>query len=181
MFYRDILEDESCYGSDLTSVTALQPFLKHMMSQVYKWLHRAMTLNSSMTPYSINSMKKSRSSKSLLRRNFLVLVEYSHRISFMSKESTMSRDILEIFKSYLENTTDTITASDCDSWLYDISSIQYILKDVNSITPYKIWHSFVFPARRRSNRLKPNRNLMMKEIITMSTVVSLLHWKCATR
>ena len=42
----------------------------------------------------------------------------------------MSRDILEIFSYYLENTTDTITASDCDSWLDDISSIQYILKDI---------------------------------------------------
>ena len=42
----------------------------------------------------------------------------------------MSRDILEVFKYYLENTTDSITASDCDSWLCDISSIQYILKDI---------------------------------------------------
>ena len=42
----------------------------------------------------------------------------------------MSRDILEVFKYYLENTTDSITASDCDSWLWDISSIQDILKEL---------------------------------------------------
>ena len=41
----------------------------------------------------------------------------------------MSKDILEVFRYYLENTTDTITASDCDSWLQNISWIQDMLKE----------------------------------------------------
>ncbi len=41
----------------------------------------------------------------------------------------MSKDILTIFRYYLENTTDTITESDCDGWLSDISWIQETLKE----------------------------------------------------